>query len=610
MSSISQRRPERRLPGPRLGSLTPLLIGVLALGTSSCSDSEPTAEVTPPGAAAPTLPGPTPARTGLPARIEIADPEQPVTRLEFVEDATEEAADRLLAFSDRLRKRDFSAAAEFLSPRFAGESLDGLEMTRPRTLSLGTRELGYDPDSGKVLGRAEFIDGLRELTSSWMHVESVIWKVKGAEFETTPDSWGKLRLFVHLTGQRTQGGWASIAAWGHGRVVREAGQWVLERFDLESLTTTERLGSIFTDVSTSAGVAHTGIRFGQPGNTSYAFNGVAGADVDADGRWDIFVPSDGENFLYLMQPDGTYRNEAEQCGVAQPDAGTGAVFFDFDNDGDQDLMVGQVGWREKDGSLGGRAIQLYVNDGKGGFEERGAEFGLGSQRFVSYSLTVFDYDGDGWLDVYVCGYGRLEVEHNNSWIEATNGAPNALLRNLGGRGFEDVAAQLGVAGKSWSYASAAADYDGDGDVDLYVANDYGTNRLYENRGPGRFEDVAVERGVEDIGNGMGVSWGDLDADGRLDLYVSNMSSTAGNRILGRLDNSLDKETHALLTKLAAGNSIFIAREDGGFERLPKSAGGVNGSWAWSSVLCDLDLDGFLDVYLANGFVTGDQPFDT
>ena len=122
--------------------------------------------------------------------------------------------------------------------------------------------------------------------------------------------------------------------------------------------------------------------------------------------------------------------------------------------------------------------------------------------------------------------------------------------------------------------------------------------------------MAEAEGVSDIGNGMGVAWGDLNSDGRLDLYVSNMSSTAGNRILGRLNDELDPETHALLMKLAAGNSIFLAKEGGGFERREKSAGGLGGSWAWSPVLCDLDLDGFLDVYLANGFVTGDQPFDT
>ncbi|MFT7671515.1 MAG: hypothetical protein ACI8X5_004235, partial [Planctomycetota bacterium] len=295
---------------------------------------------------------------------------------------------------------------------------------------------------------------------------------------------------------------------------------------------------------------------------------------------------------------------------ATPDAGSGAVFFDIDNDGDQDLMVGQVGWSDGADGLGGSSIQLYLNQGKGKFKESSKEFGLDDQRFAAYSLTVLDYDADGWLDVFVSGYGRLEVEHNNSWIEATNGAPNGLLRNLGGKGFKDVASELGMQGSSWSYASAAADYDQDGDMDIYVANDYGSNQLYRNTGNGSFEEVAEAEGVRDMGNGMGVSWGDLNSDGLIDLYVSNMSSTAGNRILGRLQDSLDPETHTMLKKLAAGNSIFIAKADGGFLRRPKDAGGLGGSWAWSPAICDLDLDGYMDVFLANGFVTGDQPFDT
>ena len=112
---------------------------------------------------------------------------------------------------------------------------------------------------------------------------------------------------------------------------------------------------------------------------------------------------------------------------------------------------------------------------------------------------------------------------------------------------------------------------------------------------------------------MGAAWGDLDTDGELDLYVSNMSSTAGNRILKRLVQKDD--TWKNLHKLAAGNTIFL-RDSGadegtpGFGLCPKERGGIGGSWAWSPALADLDLDGRLDVYCCSGFVTGDTPADT
>jgi len=286
--------------------------------------------------------------------------------------------------------------------------------------------------------------------------------------------------------------------------------------------------------------------------------------------------------------------------------GTGAALFDFDNDGDQDLAVADVGWDAGDGELRGNALHLWRNDGSGHFEEVGAQLGF-DRLCDGYSLTVLDYDLDGWLDVYVCNYGRVEAEPNNSWIQATNGTPNLLLRNVGGTRFEDATAAAGLADSSWTYASAAADYDQDGDTDLYVANDYGSNVLWRNSGDGRFEDVTEALGVADLGNGMGCNWGDLDSDGRLDLYVSNMSSTAGRRILARM--AAEDESIGQLQKMAAGNSIFLNRGER-FERLAGSAGGIDASWAWSVALTDLDLDGRLDAFCANGFITGDTPADT
>ncbi|MDP6955301.1 MAG: VCBS repeat-containing protein, partial [Planctomycetota bacterium] len=273
------------------------------------------------------------------------------------------------------------------------------------------------------------------------------------------------------------------------------------------------------------------------------------------------------------------------------------------------LALAHVGWLDQRGRPAGETLHLYANDGRGKFTDVTAATGLGLTR-VGFTLTVFDYDGDGWLDLFLCGYGRVGAEHNNSWRDATNGTPNTLLRNMKGAGFKDVTEAAGLTDSRWSYASAAADFDYDGDLDLYVANDYGTNALFENRGDGTFADVAQELGLMDRGNGMGVAWGDLDRNGSLDLYVSNMSSTAGNRILRRLSDSMDQELMDDLLKLAAGNTIFTRNKEGGFDALSRELGGIGASWAWSPALADLDLDGYLDVYCANGYVTGDLAHDT
>jgi hypothetical protein len=142
----------------------------------------------------------------------------------------------------------------------------------------------------------------------------------------------------------------------------------------------------------------------------------------------------------------------------------------------------------------------------------------------------------------------------DSWHKATNGTPNLLFINQGGLTFREAAREWGVDDRRWSYAAAFADVNGDGKPDLYVANDFGENALFVNRG-GRFDDEAKARGVLDPGNGMGADFGDYDNDGLLDLVVTNMSSTAGNRILGRMFPAATPQEN-VLKKLASGNSLF------------------------------------------------------
>jgi hypothetical protein len=544
----------------------------------------------------------------LPAMIDVAAPTEAVSHLETVEDLTEEVADWLLDLSAELRRRDFDAASAWFRHDFAGHSFAGLEVESETELELSTLRSQFEISAPEVVGSVSFLDGLREHIGPWASLESVIWKTKGAEFQSGRDRWGKIKVWMRYIGTRSDGGRVSLTGWAYLRVRKERASWGVERFELTSLSLDERDGPVFTNVATAVGVAHQGPPFGSPENASYAWNGSAAADVDGDGLWDVFHPSDGRNFLYLANESGTFTEEAEERGLIGPDKGTGAVFFDFDNDGDQDLFVAHEGWSAEDGSVMGETSKLYLNDGTGVFELVTDEIGLGVP-LVGYSVTAFDYDMDGWLDIFVCGYGRLESEHNNSWIDATNGAPNGLFRNIKGERFEEVAAAAGVRGTSWTYASAAADYDLDGDLDLYVGNDYGLNRFYQNEGDGSFKDVAEELGLLDRGNGMGVSWGDLNNDGLLDVYVANMSSTAGNRILDRLKEEVDEEVFEQLKKTAAGNTIFMRSADG-FEALPVEAGGVNASWAWNPVLCDFDLDGRKDIFVTNGFVTGELAHDT
>ncbi len=147
-------------------------------------------------------------------------------------------------------------------------------------------------------------------------------------------------------------------------------------------------------------------------------------------------------------------------------------------------------------------------------------------------------------------------------------------------------------------------------MDLYVANDYGPNSLYRNRGDGRFDEVSAETGTRDSGNGMGVSWVDVDGDLLLDLYVSNMQSFAGNRIT-RLENFPGSpEQKALYRRFSKGNTLLKNLGDGTFEDVTDASGAKPAFWAWGNSPFDYDADGDVDLLVCGGFYTGVSAKDT
>jgi hypothetical protein len=166
-----------------------------------------------------------------------------------------------------------------------------------------------------------------------------------------------------------------------------------------------------------------------------------------------------------------------------------------------------------------------------------------------------------------------------------------------------------VAGHDWSYAAQLVDVDEDGRLDLYVANDFGSgNRLYLNRGD-RFVDDAQRRNVWDGGYGMGVSFGDYDNDGDLDLHVTKMASNAGNRILGRFSRT-DLRARERLEALASGNSLYRNNGRGVFEDISARAGPFPAGWAWGGGFIDFDNDGWEDIHTPNGHMSGLSMKDT
>ena len=265
---------------------------------------------------------------------------------------------------------------------------------------------------------------------------------------------------------------------------------------------------------------------------------------------------------------------------------------------------------------------LFVNDGSGKFQYKQDAFKFaGTPRAAFTSGCLADFDRDGDVDLYICSYtyflGEGTYRFPTPYYDADNGPPNVLFRNEGQGRFIEVTAALGMDQNNhrFSFACAWGDADQDGWLDLYVANDFGRNNLYRNLGRMgynmHFRDEAAEAGVEDIGAGMSVTWFDSDNDQRLDLYVGNMWSSAGQRLTTQPDfqRSAAQETLGLYRRHARGNSLFRSRGDGTFREVLDAGDTEMGRWAWSCDALDFDNDGFQDLYVTNGQITNTDSKD-
>ncbi|MFY0604523.1 MAG: VCBS repeat-containing protein [Flavobacteriaceae bacterium] len=359
--------------------------------------------------------------------------------------------------------------------------------------------------------------------------------------------------------------------------------WLLSFFLLGS---TPLLSQVFTDVTDASGISHL---YRQASNMG---GGAVFFDLDNDGWEDLYITGGlGIDQLYRNLGNGSFQlMNTTWINVTDNYYTTGVVSGDIDNDGDRDLFV--TTWRGEDNDGPLKRNLLFINNGDGTFTERGAFRGI-TQPAFSMGATMLDYNKDGFLDIYAVNY----VE-TSSVVYDTNGEAiafahecyeNIFYKNNGDGTFTEMAASLGLNNNGCALAVMPTDFDQDNDQDIYIANDFGefvvANTMLENNYPtDSFSDVSVATNM-DVGiYGMGISYADFDKDGDYDYYITN---------LGR---------NVLLQNDGAQNFTDIATSAGVENTYAENSSNTLFTTSWGTAFLDINNDTWPDLFVANGRV--------
>jgi hypothetical protein len=455
---------------------------------------------------------------------------------------------------------------------------------------------------------ARLRDWFAKYIAQWSVPSRALAKIREIQFNEEENS-AEAVFFIDVYGLTAAGEGREDLLWVRLKLEEEGNAWFIHRFRIESWTCTFAAKAQFRDVSREVNGSWphddhpTALGF-RPIPEQTADCGLACGDYDQDGDDDVYLCNGKRDTLLRNRGDGTFEDVTEAAGLGRESEETRhALIADFDNDGWPDLYVAN----------NRMPCRLWKNNGDGTFRDVTETSGVDYVGFCT-TASAIDFDRDGLLDIFQSLYGNFYTEFPLPPVYT--GEPDRLYRNLGNMRFEEVGEKVGVGDRGWTLGATWGDSNNDGWPDLLLANDFGDKVLYINDHGVDFEDIAEDAGMQDRGFGMSASFGDIDNDGDLDAHFSNMYSNTNwiftrpellpmPRILSFIRNMVLRT----LEEMTRGNSLFVNEGDGRWRNVTKDAGIEYGQWAWSSEFFDYDVDGDVDIFCLNGFISGTDAED-
>jgi len=500
-----------------------------------------------------------------------------------------------------LRRADATALRALCSDDFQGRTLRAPQEVAWHSDWLDVVRQMDGGQPAQPLDRGQFVEHLldyRRRFAAEPYVKLALMKLAPARRGDLDGSWqGTCQL--RLWGERAPGQPAEVIAYLSYQVSRPTrdrlakGGW-LSACAIEQSQVGHAGGVLLREVAARHGLDVAALHDNWKGGQPHVFTGgVYLCDFDRDGILDILVTDLNGNFLYKGLPGGQFRDVTVEMGLPRrspvaPDRAYPAAFLDIDGDGWDDLILGQA---------------VYKNEGGKRFTNVTARCKLGLPE-EAVGFAVADYDRDGRLDVYVVIKGNARWE---GFLGDRGGPGNHLWRNKGNWEFEDVTEKAKASGnKRSAFTALWLDANNDGWPDLYVPNEFGNGALLINQGDGTFKEHLLTAGPSDYAT-MGATAGDIDNDGNIDLYLANMYSKAGQRIIGNLSpDTYPAGVMAQFRTFVAGSQLHRNKGNLQFEQKGKEWQVADCGWAHGAAFIDLDNDGWLDLYATAGYISRDR----